>query len=397
VHRIEQILAQAARRISSGDVIGAREMLAAAQGGAQGPVTFALAETYDPNMLALWGSRGVNSDVARAKALYRNALELGVTKANMRLAALTMTALSSLPIAGSGIQISVATQIRAEPAARVRLPIQIGPVEALVKSFVRLRGLPPAAALSEGHAIAPGSWAVPLIALPTLSIILPGGVQGQSDVVISLVNVDGSILAEAQTLLVVAPTAIVPSLIPMPTSERERALGLHDKGIEQLERGNAFAARRLLEQAAEAGLAQSAVALAATYDPDELAKLNVVGLVPDVEVARKWYEKARELGAVEASAQLRHLGASNQRSTGFVAVVATKKSRMDALKALYGLQQIYPDVLAAKTSDVQVADLGDKGVWYRVVVGPPGSRDAATSVCSQLKSAGHNGCWIAAY
>ena len=86
--RVEEILAQAVRRVSSGDVIGARDMLAAAEDGAQGPVTFALAETYDPNMLAAWGSRGVTSDIVKARALYRKALELGVTKANMRLEAL---------------------------------------------------------------------------------------------------------------------------------------------------------------------------------------------------------------------------------------------------------------------------------------------------------------------
>jgi SPOR domain len=83
--------------------------------------------------------------------------------------------------------------------------------------------------------------------------------------------------------------------------------------------------------------------------------------------------------------------------SGFVAVLASKKSRMDALKAFADLQQKYGDVLAAKTPDVQEADLGDKGLWYRAVVGPPGSREAATSVCSQLKTAGHAGCWVAAY
>jgi hypothetical protein len=90
--RVEEILAQAARRVSSGDVIGARDMLAAAEDGAQGPVTFALAETYDPNILSAWGSRGVTSDVIRARALYRKALELGVTKANTRLEALKKAA-----------------------------------------------------------------------------------------------------------------------------------------------------------------------------------------------------------------------------------------------------------------------------------------------------------------
>jgi hypothetical protein len=54
--------------------------------------------------------------------------------------------------------VSVASVVRAEPASRVRLPIQVGPAGALPKnSFVRIRGLPPAAALSEGYAIAAGT------------------------------------------------------------------------------------------------------------------------------------------------------------------------------------------------------------------------------------------------
>ena len=105
------------------------------------------------------------------------------------------------------------------------------------------------------------------------------------------------------------PTGPALPRCPSPRRERERALGLHAKGIEQLERGNIFAARKFFEHATEAGLAQSAVALASTYDPDELAKIKVVGLQPNIEEARKWYEKARELGAVEASERLRRLGA----------------------------------------------------------------------------------------
>jgi cell division protein FtsN len=84
-------------------------------------------------------------------------------------------------------------------------------------------------------------------------------------------------------------------------------------------------------------------------------------------------------------------------TSGFVAVVSSQKSRMDALKAFIDLQQKYSDVLASKTPDVQEANLGDKGVWYRAVVGPPGSRDDAAGLCSQLKTAGYPGCWVVAY
>ncbi len=86
--RIEELLAQAAQRIERGDVAGAREMLAGADDGGQGSVSFALAETYDPNMLAAWGTRGVSADAAKARALYRKAFGLGVARAQTRLDAL---------------------------------------------------------------------------------------------------------------------------------------------------------------------------------------------------------------------------------------------------------------------------------------------------------------------
>ena len=212
---------------------------------------------------------------------------------------------------------------RAESASRLPLQIQVGPQDALAKNtFIRIRGLPATVALSEGYVIAPGAWAVPLAALSNLNLILPVGVEGPSEVGISLVNVEGVVLAEAKTTLIVAPAAraraaspesqlgagLVPVVPKLDPAERERAMGLHAKGLEQLERGNVFAARKFFERAAEAGLAQGAVAAAGTYDPDELAKLRVVGLQPDIEAARKWYEKARELGASEAGERLRRLG-----------------------------------------------------------------------------------------
>jgi hypothetical protein len=84
---------------------------------------------------------------------------------------------------------------------------------------------------------------------------------------------------------------------------------------------------------------------------------------------------------------------------GYVAVLSSQKSRMDALKAFADMQQKYGDVLANKTPDVQQADLSARGlgIMYRLVVGPPGSRDAASGVCSQLKSAGYVGCWVTEY
>jgi hypothetical protein len=83
--RAEEVLAQAARRIEAGDITGARELLAGAEVQSVGQASFALAETYDPNMLAAWGTRGAVADVAKARALYAKALNLGVGRAMVRL------------------------------------------------------------------------------------------------------------------------------------------------------------------------------------------------------------------------------------------------------------------------------------------------------------------------
>jgi hypothetical protein len=83
--RAEELVAQAERRIASGDIAGAREVLASNDAAASGPITFALAETYDPNMLAAWGTRGVAADVTKARSLYFKARDLGVVRAQVRL------------------------------------------------------------------------------------------------------------------------------------------------------------------------------------------------------------------------------------------------------------------------------------------------------------------------
>jgi TPR repeat protein len=80
-----------------------------------------------------------------------------------------------------------------------------------------------------------------------------------------------------------------------------------ERGDEQLSEGAVAAARLLYTRAADAGLAQAALALGATYDPAELARLKVIGINPDVAAARAWYQKAQALGAPEAISRLKRL------------------------------------------------------------------------------------------
>ncbi len=82
---------------------------------------------------------------------------------------------------------------------------------------------------------------------------------------------------------------------------------------------------------------------------------------------------------------------------GFVPVLASKKTREEALKSFADLAARYPEVLSSKAPDVVEANLQEKGLWYRTVVGPPGSREAAREVCAKLEAAGFKGCWVTSY
>jgi hypothetical protein len=86
--QLELALSRAEQLIDRGDLNGARELLAAADDGAHGAITFALAETYDPNMLAAWGTQAGIANVGTARLLYAKAQSLGISRAQHRLNAL---------------------------------------------------------------------------------------------------------------------------------------------------------------------------------------------------------------------------------------------------------------------------------------------------------------------
>lgn len=98
------------------------------------------------------------------------------------------------------------------------------------------------------------------------------------------------------------------------------------------------------------------------------------------------------VGATPVAAAAPKAGGSN-----FVAIVASKSSRADALKVNAELEKL--DVLKGKVFDVQEADLSaqGRGTTYRSVVGPPGSRAYAVSVCNSVKSLGYADCWPGPY
>ncbi len=80
-------------------------------------------------------------------------------------------------------------------------------------------------------------------------------------------------------------------------------------------------------------------------------------------------------------------GALPLASSGMMVQVSSQRSEDAARATFRDLQARYPSILGRYDINIQRADLGDRGTYYRVRVGPFASANAQ-SLCSQLKNAG---------
>jgi hypothetical protein len=81
-------MARAQLLVEQRNISGARQILESVTETGHPPALFALAETYDPNMLAAWETVGTQGDIGRARELYGKARAGGVAGADARLKAL---------------------------------------------------------------------------------------------------------------------------------------------------------------------------------------------------------------------------------------------------------------------------------------------------------------------
>jgi hypothetical protein len=73
---------------------------------------------------------------------------------------------------------------------------------------------------------------------------------------------------------------------------------------------------------------------------------------------------------------------------GYLVQVSSQRSEADAQATFRTLQGKYPDVLGSHQPLIRRADLGEKGVYYRAMVGPFGTPEEASQFCGSLKTAG---------
>ena len=73
---------------------------------------------------------------------------------------------------------------------------------------------------------------------------------------------------------------------------------------------------------------------------------------------------------------------------GYAVQVSSQRSEADAQAAYRALQGKFASQLANRPSFIKRADLGDKGTYYRAMIGPFGSAEEASELCNALKAAG---------
>ena len=73
---------------------------------------------------------------------------------------------------------------------------------------------------------------------------------------------------------------------------------------------------------------------------------------------------------------------------GYLVQISSQRNEADAQASFKALQGKFPSVLGSQTPVIKRADLGEKGVYYRAMVGPFGTSDEAAQFCNSLRSAG---------
>jgi TPR repeat protein len=176
---------------------------------------------------------------------------------------------------------------------------------------VMLAGLVLGAQLSTGARVSDASWQLLARDLKDVYVHAPKDFVGTMNATIELLSRNKRLMESRAVRLEWIPKPSAPQPNNNPASEAlgvramaPEAANLIERGRDLLRSGDVASARLLFQRLADVGIADAALALAATYDPRYLAERNLIGVVGDVAKARDWYHRASELGSIEAGREL---------------------------------------------------------------------------------------------
>ena len=187
--------------------------------------------------------------------------------------------------------------------------LTVSAADAGADAAVVIGGLAPGSTLSAGTQVAPNTWRLSVEELAYAAITPPSGFVGEVDLTLELRLADNTVADRRSLQLKWSGDGA-----PAPAKSQTRRLATSEialmvkNGTEFMANGNIGAARMMLQPAAEAGDPGAAFALAETFDPLVLRKLNTKGgIAANVGLAQTWYQKAKDLGSAMAPERLERL------------------------------------------------------------------------------------------
>jgi hypothetical protein len=223
--------------------------------------------------------------------------------------------------------------------ADVSVPLNASLRGALEGTNLTVAGVPAGTTVSPGRQMKSGLWRIEGAQLGNVTVHPPPGFTGKMKLVLELRRADGTIVdrepvrldwpgaSREQVSAGMRPT------VPIMTAPARAAtnptfskviehppvtpLNQHEisvllvRGDAYLQAGQIATARLVLQRAADAHDPRAALMLGATFDPIILERVGVLGLAADAEMARIWYERAKEFGSSEAPRRIEMLASWN--------------------------------------------------------------------------------------
>ena len=127
----------------------------------------------------------------------------------------------------------------------------------------------------------------------------------------------------------------------------------------------------------------------ARSEPPRNAPLSLnPNAVPAPTPARRAERPMRTANAVATQAVPTHTTGGAPTTGRYAVQISASHNKADAQASLRGLEAKYRHQLGGQHTMVRRVDLGTKGVYYRAMVGPFASSEAARHMCSKLRAAG---------
>jgi hypothetical protein len=176
----------------------------------------------------------------------------------------------------------------------------------LIGSSSDSRSAPPPVTPPQQVAAVAAVTAPAAIAATPAQASLPAQLPSRDEIALALKTAHQNQAPEVQqpAAAAAAPASVAPPVRRMDSGE---LAALMTRAKTFLASGDIPPARLLLERAAEAQEASAALMLAQTYDPTVLGTQDIRNITPDPALARSWYQRAAQLGSVDAQRRLSQL------------------------------------------------------------------------------------------